>query len=72
MKLVRFKKEYSDSEPRLSYELVSDEPEFNDDWCPCWNTKLLGLIPIRKLEEADGSELPAIDVFVKLWTLNNG
>lgn len=72
MKLVRFKSEYcADINNRISYELVSDEVvwDFDEDsmsWDKCYNLKLLGLIPCRKLEPADGTETPAIDIFVKL------
>lgn len=71
MKKVRFKKEYcADKGNRISYELVSDEiVDYCDeggDWDECYNLKLLGHIPITKLEEADGTEEEGIDLFVRL------
>lgn len=72
MKLVRFKENYcADINNRISYELVSDEMvwDFDEDsmsWDKCYNLKLLGLIPAIKLEEADGTETEAIEIFIKL------
>lgn len=74
---VRFKKEYSDSEPRMAYELVSDEKVYGFDeeqilWVKCYNTKLMGLIPAYKLEITnDPTDNPAINVFVKLSNIKS-
>lgn len=70
--VVRFKKQYAETtNGRLSYELIDDELvfDFNEksqQWYDHYNTKLLGLVPAYMMEEADGSEVEAIDVFVKL------
>ncbi len=77
MKKVRFKKQYAGDfkGDRISYELVDDELVMQvfqhsvfDDFHlePHYNTKLLGLVPAYMLEEADGNEVPVIDVIVKL------
>ncbi len=68
---MRFKKEYSDiPDVRLSYELVDDKFWYGWNekygYIPHYNTKLLGLIPSYKMEETDGTEVEAIDVFVAL------
>lgn len=70
MKAVRFKPEYSDSNPRLSYELEDEKFWYglsdNFGYISYYNTKLLGLVPAYKMEEADENDVPAVDVFVKL------
>lgn len=74
--LVRFKPEYSaDLNNRLSYELVSDEPEcfYLDkpygvrEYEEFYNVKLLGWIPSYKMEiTTDTTDTPAIEIFIQL------
>lgn len=72
---VRFRKQYSDSEPRMAYELVSETIGFEyceteGKRCNCYNVKGLGFVPARKMEITnDPTNQPAIDVFVKLSNL---
>lgn len=63
---VRFKLEYSGSNPRMAYELVSDELVIvlGKEYL---NTKLLGLVLEYKMEITnDPTDIPAIEPFVKL------
>lgn len=73
MTLVRFIKAYSpDWNFNISYELVDDELYFDFSEGVnevCYNTKLLGLVPIRKLEEADEMDVHALDIIIKLSNL---
>lgn len=73
MKAVRFKIEYSDSEPRLSYELENEKFWYglsdNFGYISYYNTKLLGLVPAYKMEEADENDYPAVNAFVELSNL---
>jgi hypothetical protein len=68
---VRFKEKYcADINNRIAYELQLDETGFNNAMTPCYNTKLLGLIPIRQMEiTTDENDIEAIDVWVKLSLL---
>lgn len=79
---VRFKEKYAETtNGRLSYELVDDEVtlqllDYNEEMMSwrtyfCYNLKLLGFVPEYLLEEADGTEIEAIDIFVKLTSLKN-
>ena len=75
MTCVRFKEEYSDSNPRIAYELVSEEMILEFDEVECrmsnhYNLKIIGLVPARKLEiTTDPNDIAAIGVFIKLSNL---
>lgn len=50
---VRFKEQYSESNPPIAYELISEEKVWEvinglDEIC--YQTKLFGLMPVRKME----------------------
>ncbi len=69
MKSVRFKIEYTDvPDVRMSYEL-EDEQVIKVLGIEYYNTKLLGLIPIYKMEQSEDTDISALDVFVKLSNL---
>lgn len=66
---VRFREPYSDSNPRMSYELV--EGHFYDynmeEKIRYYNTKLIGLVPTYKMEiTTDPTDIPATVVFEAL------
>lgn len=72
MTKVRFRSNYcADINNRIAYELAHKDYVLHFDaienkMSNHYNLKLLGLVPARKLEPADGSEVDAIDVFIKL------
>lgn len=67
---VRFRSAYcADADYRIAYELVSNEIVYNEDCEQCFDLKLMGFVPIRKLEDTDGTEIDAIDVYIKLTNL---
>ena len=73
--LVRFKKKYSaETDKPISYELVSGDERLNVYYegglVPCYNTKVLGLVPIHFMEIVTNEDdcVPAIDVLVKIST----
>lgn len=73
---VRFKEPYAETtNGRLSYELVSDEPEMwfdevDENYCLCYHTKILGYVNVERLEVTeDESDLPAIEIVIQLSNL---
>lgn len=68
---VRFKKGVSDTEFRISYDLVSDIPTIEFDevlgrYCMCYNLRILGFVSCELLEVADETGVPAIDVLIEI------
>lgn len=69
---VRFKKGVSDTEFRISYDLVSDIPTIEFDevlgrYCMCYNLKIFGFVSCELLEVAYDPQLPAIDVLIEIF-----